>query len=224
MTLSRPRAVLFDLDGTLIDTAPEFIQIAAQLRQEAKLPPVDTHNIWHTVSDGAIGMVEAALEVAASDPSFEFWRQRFLDHYESGLGALSTPYPGMRELVSSLHSYGVPWGVVTNKLGRFAQPLMTLMSFAPEADVVVTPDDVSRPKPDPESLLLACKKLQCLASDTIFVGDHRRDIEAGIASGCQTIAASYGYLARGESAAEWGADAIATSSLELRTMIEELMA
>ena len=88
---------------------------------------------------------------------------------------------------------------------------------------VLTPDDVVRPKPDPESLLLACEKLQCSVSDTIFIGDHRRDIDAGIASGCQTIAASYGYLADGESAQDWGADAIAASSLELRTLIEDLL-
>ena len=94
MNLSRPRAVLFDLDGTLIDTAPEFIHIATQLRQEAGLPTLETQTIWQSVSDGAIGMVRAALAMDTSDPSFERWRQRFLDHYERGLGALSTPYPG----------------------------------------------------------------------------------------------------------------------------------
>lgn len=224
MTLARPRAVLFDLDGTLIDTAPEFIHIAAQLRREADLPEADAKTIWHSVSDGAIGMVQAALEISASDPALEFWRQRFLDHYESGLGAHSQPYPGMRELVSSLSCHGIPWGVITNKLSRFAQPLMTLMAFTPEAEVILTPDDVIRPKPDPESLLLACKKLQCPASQTIFVGDHRRDVEAGIAAGCQTIAAGYGYLAKGESAEDWGADAVVASSQGLRALIEELLA
>ena len=223
MNLSRPRAVLFDLDGTLIDTAPEFIHIATQLRQEAALPALDTQTIWHSVSDGAIGMVRAALAMETSDPSFERWRQRFLDHYERGLGSLSRPYPGMRELLSTLHAHGIPWGVVTNKLGHFAQPLMKLMSFMPEEDVIVTPDDVTCPKPDPESLLLACTTLKCPTADTLFIGDHRRDIEAGIAAGCQTIAASYGYLAEGESAEDWGADAVATSSLELQTLLEGLL-
>jgi phosphoglycolate phosphatase-like HAD superfamily hydrolase len=101
---------------------------------------------------------------------------------------------------------------------------MTKMAFTPAAGVIVTPDDVSHPKPDPESLVLACKTLQCPPANTIFVGDHRRDIEAGVAAGCKTIAASYGYLAMGESAEEWGADAIASSSQELRTIIEELLA
>jgi len=223
VTLSRPRAVLFDLDGTLIDTAPEFIHIAAQLRREANLPEADAKTIWHAVSDGAIGMVQAALEIPPTDPALEFWRQRFLDHYESGLGAHSHPYPGIRELVSSLQSHEIPWGVVTNKLSRFAKPLMSLMAFVPEAHVILTPDDVVRPKPDPESLLLACAQLQCSASDTIFVGDHRRDIEAGMSAGCQTIAASYGYLAEDESAADWGADAVANSSQELQNLIEGLL-
>lgn len=223
MTLARPQAVLFDLDGTLIDTAPEFIRIATQLRREAHLPEADEKNIWHAVSDGATGMVQAALEISSADPALEPWRKRFLDHYESGLGAHSRPYPGMRELVSSLQSHGIPWGVVTNKLSRFAQPLMSLMAFVPEARVVLTPDDVIRPKPDPESLLLACEKLQCPAAQVIFVGDHRRDIEAGIAAGCQTIAAGYGYLAKDESAEHWGADAVAASSEELRKLIEGLL-
>lgn len=224
MTLLRPRGVLFDLDGTLIDTAPEFIHIAGLLRAEAKLPPGDEQTIWHSVSNGAIGMVAAALDISASEPGFEPWRQRFLDHYATSLGTFSAPYPGIRELLSSLQSRGVAWGVVTNKLARFAQPLMAKMAFTPAAGVIVTPDDVSRPKPDPESLVLACKTLQCPPANTIFVGDHRRDIEAGVAAGCKTIAASYGYLAMGESAEEWGADAIASSSQELRTIIEELLA
>lgn len=221
MTVRRLQAVLFDLDGTLIDTAPEFIDIAARLRQEAELPALKERTIWHSVSNGAIGMVEAALEISVSDPAFEFWRQRFLDHYASGLGVLSEPYPGIRQLISALQSHGVPWGVVTNKLSRFALPLMTRMAFDPEADVIVTPDDVTHPKPDPESLRLACETLQCGAAETIFIGDHKRDIEAGIAAGCRTIAAGYGYLAEGESAKDWGADAVASSSLELRNLIEE---
>ena len=97
------------------------------------------------------------------------------------------------------------------------------MSFMPEAEVIVTPDDVTRPKPDPESLLLACKTLKCQTAHTFFIGDHRRDIEAGIAAGCQTIAATYGYLAEGESAEDWGADAVVASSLELQALLEGLL-
>jgi phosphoglycolate phosphatase len=212
-------AVLFDLDGTLIDTAPEFIHIGLQLRTEAGLPPIDAKAIWHSVSNGAIGMVEAALEISADDPAFEHWRQRFLTLYETGLGNLSHPYPALPELVADLHKAGIAWGVVTNKLSRFALPLMNKMSFDPAAGAIVTPDHVELPKPDPESILLACEQLACEPTETLFIGDHLRDIEAGRGAGCFTIAAAYGYLAPQEVATNWQADAVAENSRELAEMI-----
>ena len=215
-----PLAVLFDLDGTLIDTAPEFVAIGLQLRQAAGLPAIAPEAIRRSVSDGAIGMVAAALEMATTDPTFEQWRQRFLNGYEKGLGQHSEPYPGLRALVSALGVSGIKWGVVTNKLSRFAHPLMEKMAFDPPANIVITPDDVSHPKPHPEALILACQRLNCPPDRSVFVGDHRRDIEAGNAAGCTTIAAAYGYLADGESATAWEANAIAHSSLELSQMIE----
>ena len=219
MTSRRVSAVLFDLDGTLIDTAPEFIHIGLQLRAEAGLAPIEPEIIWHSVSDGAIGMVQAALGMSADDPSFEQWRQRFLTLYETGLGDLSHPYPGLPELVADLQRAGIHWGVVTNKLARFALPLMESMPFDPKAGTVVTPDQVNQPKPDPEAILLACKELSCDPAETLFIGDHLRDIEAGRAAGCVTIAAAYGYLAPGETATHWQADASADSSRELAELI-----
>ena len=215
-----PLAVLFDLDGTLIDTAPEFVAIGLQLRQAAGLPAIAPDTIRSSVSDGAIGMVATALGMTTTDPAFEQWRQRFLDDYEKGLGQHSEPYPGLLALISTLASVGIKWGVVTNKLSRFAHPLMEKMAFDPAADIIITPDDVTHPKPHPESLILACHRLNCPPDRTVFIGDHRRDIEAGNAAGCATIAAAYGYLADGESASAWEANAIATSSLELSQMIE----
>lgn len=223
MTSPTVRAVLFDLDGTLIDTAPEFMQIGLQLRAEAGLPPIKPETIWHSVSDGAIGMVQAALEISADDQAFEQWRQRFLTLYENGLGSLSQPYPGLTELVVDLRKAGVAWGVVTNKLARFAHPLMDMMPFDPKAGAVVTPDHVQQPKPDPEAVLLACEQLSCDPTDTLFIGDHLRDIEAGRAAGCFTIAAAYGYLAPGENAASWQADAVAEHSRELTAMVSGMM-
>ena len=215
-----PLAVLFDLDGTLIDTAPEFVAIGLQLRQAAGLPAIAPDTIRSSVSDGAIGMVATALGMTTTDPAFEQWRQRFLNDYEKGLGQHSEPYPGLLALISTLASVGIKWGVVTNKLSRFAHPLMEKMAFDPAADIIITPDDVTHPKPHPESLILACHRLNCPPDRTVFIGDHRRDIEAGNAAGCATIAAAYGYLADGESATAWEANAIATSSLELSQMIE----
>ena len=223
MTLPTVSAVLFDLDGTLIDTAPDFIQIGLQLRAEAGLAPIDSETIWHSVSNGAIGMVQAALEMSADDPAFEQWRQRFLTLYETGLGNLSHPYPALPELVADLHKAGIAWGVVTNKLSRFALPLMNKMSFDPAAGAIVTPDHVELPKPDPESILLACEQLACEPTETLFVGDHLRDIEAGRGAGCFTIAAAYGYLAPNETATRWQADAVAENSRELAEMISGMV-
>jgi phosphoglycolate phosphatase len=219
MTPPAVSAVLFDLDGTLIDTAPEFMHIGLQLRAEAGMVSIDPQAIWHSVSNGAIGMVESALEMSTDDPAFEPWRQRFLTLYETGLGDLSHPYPGLPQLVADLHKAGVAWGVVTNKLSRFALPLMNKMPFDPAAGAVVTPDHVHQPKPDPESILLACEQLSCDPTETLFIGDHLRDIEAGRGAGCFTIAAAYGYLAPGETAASWQADAVAENSGELAEII-----
>ena len=115
---------------------------------------------------------------------------------------------------------GIPWGVVTNKLARFALPLMDKMGFVPVAGAIVTPDHVTHAKPHPEAVTLACHQLSCDPSETLFIGDHLRDIEAGKAAGCQTIAAAYGYLTQGESAHAWHADAVVNSSEELADLIE----
>jgi len=213
------QAVLFDLDGTLIDTAPEFIHIGLQLRAAAGLAPMSGDIIRQSVSGGAISMVQTALELSATDPQFETWRQQFLTLYEAELGQYSAPYPGLVELIAELHGAGVSWGIVTNKLERFAAPLMKRMPFDPPAGAVITPDHVAQPKPDPEAILLACKHLGASPKHSLFIGDHLRDIEAGKSAGCYTIAAAYGYLAAEESASLWGADAVALSSEHLADLI-----
>ena len=213
------QSVLFDLDGTLIDTAPEFIHIGLQLRAAAGLAPMSGDIIRQSVSGGAISMVQTALELSATDPQFETWRQQFLTLYEAELGQYSEPYPGLVELIAELHGAGVSWGVVTNKLERFAAPLMKRMPFDPPAGAVITPDHVAQPKPDPEAILLACKHLGASPKHSLFIGDHLRDIEAGKSAGCYTIAAAYGYLAAEESASLWGADAVALSSEHLADLI-----
>ena len=221
MTMLRPKAVLFDLDGTLIDTAPEFIEIGHTLRAEAGLPPIPSDIVRHSVSEGAAGMVQSAMDIHVEDPEFEHWRARFLALYEENLGQRSAPYPGLLDLVVWFGKVGITWGVVTNKLARFALPLMDKMRFVPAARTIVTPDHVTHAKPHPEAVTLACHQLSRDPIETLFVGDHLRDIEAGKAAGCSTIAAAYGYLTRGESAHAWEADAVVNSSGELAELIKE---
>lgn len=212
-------AILFDLDGTLIDTAPEFIDIASRLRSEAGLPPLDQHAFRQAVSHGAVGMVSRALHMEPEAEEFSYWHQRFLTEYEASLGALSTPFAGLADLVTDCHRAGLFWGVVTNKLERFAKPLMMKMPLSPPADVLITPDHVAHAKPHPEPLLLACQVLDCSPEHTVYIGDHVRDIESGREAGCRTIAAAYGYLTESERVEDWGADQIASSPEQLAEMV-----
>ena len=218
-----PEAVIFDLDGTLIDTADEFIDIVQRMRRHHGRKPLDEGLIRKSVTNGSGALVTLALDCPPDHPHFEDFRGEFLDHYEHILGSRATPYPGMHALVKSLGEAGVPWGVATNKFRRFAQPLLDAMQFRPEAASLVTPCDVARPKPHPESILLSCKNLDALPKRSVYIGDHRRDIEAGAAAGCFTIAAAYGYIEDGDDPSLWEADAIVTSSEALLAMIMRMI-
>ena len=213
------KAVVFDLDGTLLDTAPEFIQVVQVLRAEHDLPPMDPERVRAVVSDGARAMVSLALDIPQDHPDFEAKRQRFLAIYGADLGRATKPYPGIATLVADLAAVGIRWGISTNKPSYLTNPLMERMALEPAPGSVVCPDHVSQPKPDPEPLLLNCSQLQCAVDEVIYVGDHRRDIEAGRAAGMYTIAAAYGYIHADENPADWGADSLAASSKELPALI-----
>ena len=223
MKLKRPEAVLFDLDGTLIDTAPEFISIALQLRKQVGLPPIPPQLIQENISDGVLTIIKTALEIHPDDPKSDGWVQKFLTAYCDKLGSKSKPYPGIEELIRDLFSNGILWGVVTNKREIFARPLLEKMSFKPPANVLVTPDHVQRPKPDPEPVLLACELLKCSPSKVVLVGDNCRDIISAKRAGCMTISAGYGYIKQGESTKEWLADIDVQSSNQLASIIIETL-
>ena len=161
-------------------------------------------------------MVSLALNMPEHHPDFESKRQRFLDIYARDLGRATRPYAGIVELIAALDDAEVRWGVSTNKPSYLTLPLLDRMAFRPPADSVVCPHHVSRPKPHPEPLLLNCGQLGCGVDEAIYIGDHRRDIEAGQAAGIYTIAAAYGYIHHDEDPAAWGAD-----SEDLMTLIAE---
>jgi phosphoglycolate phosphatase len=216
---ARLKAVVFDLDGTLLDTAPEFIDVVQTLRSEHELPPLPAERVRDVVSDGARAMVSLALDMPQDHPEFEAKRQHFLAIYAQDLGRATTPFSGISELISALAGAGVRWGVSTNKPSYLTEPLLQRLAFDPPPASVVCPDHVNRPKPDPEPLLLNCHQLNCSPGETIYIGDHRRDIEAGQAAGIYTIAAAYGYVHADEDPAAWGADSVARSSGELTKLI-----
>ncbi len=203
---ARLRAVLFDLDGTLLDTAPDFVTAVNRLRAEHDLAALSFAAIRATVSHGARALVRLAFGVGEDDPAFEALRQRLLVLYEQQLLVETVPFAGMIPLIAALANRGVRWGVVTNKPNYLAAPLLAHAPFTPPAAVLVCPDHVTRTKPDPEPLLLACTRLGCTASEVVYIGDHARDIKAGRNAGMRTIAASYGYLEPGETVDAWYAD------------------
>ena len=171
------------------------------------------------MSNGSGALVTLALDCPPSDPRYEQWRLQFLEDYEQLLGTQAKPYPGLPLLVKQLHNAGVSWAVATNKFRRYAEPLMAAMNFQPPAASLITPCDVTHPKPHPEAILLSCKNMGVEPSGAIYVGDHQRDIEAGNAAGCFTIAAAYGYIGADDDPDRWRADAIAESSEKLADMI-----
>ncbi|PLW82072.1 phosphoglycolate phosphatase [Kineobactrum sediminis] len=213
------RAVIFDLDGTLVDTADEFVTVVQALRAEHGLPPLPSARIRSTVSNGARALVTLALGIAESDDSFETQRLRLLELYAEVLGSTARLYPGISRLLATLEERGVAWGIATNKPRTYTERLLERLAITPAPGSVVCPDDVSERKPHPETLHLNCRHLACGPEHAIYIGDHQRDIEAGSRAGMYTIAALYGYIESGDDPALWGASASANASTDLQLLI-----
>ncbi|MCZ6829219.1 MAG: HAD-IA family hydrolase [Gammaproteobacteria bacterium] len=216
------KAVVFDLDGTLLDTAPEFITVLHQLREEHNLERLPEDFIRSKVSHGARALVTLSLGMQPEEEGFEEKRLRLLEIYSSILGTATRPYDGIHELLLGLAREGIAWGISTNKPSVYTYPLLATQTFNPAPTSVVCADQVSNPKPHPEALYLNCKQLGCEPREVIYIGDHLRDIEAGRAAGMCTIAAAYGYIEAGDNPADWGADAIAHEPCELARIIVDL--
>ncbi len=216
-------AVLFDLDGTLLDTAPDFATTLNSLLNEKGLPSLPFKEIRETVSHGARALVNLGFGLEPSHPDFAHLHQRLLELYYDNLTAATQPFPGVEELLLFLDRKNIPWGIVTNKPVRYTEPLMQVMNFSPTYTTLVCPEHVTNTKPHPEPLLLACEQIGNEPKNTIYIGDHQRDIAAGQAAGMLTIAASYGYLAEQEDISAWGADYVVTTTLEIIPIIEQLL-
>tara|TARA_R110001599_G_scaffold1478_5_gene7355 strand:- start:12200 stop:12889 length:690 start_codon:yes stop_codon:yes gene_type:complete len=213
------RAVLFDLDGTLVDTASEFVVVVQALRAEYGLPPLEAALIAASVSNGARALVTLALGTQETEPHFETQRQRLLTLYGEVLGSTAQPYPGIPALLAALAERGIAWGVSTNKPRAFAAPLMERLAIQPTIGSLVCPDDVRERKPHPEALLRNCAELGCLPEQAIYIGDHQRDIEAGRRAGMYTVAALYGYIEADDNPVLWGADASVRDSRDLAPLL-----
>jgi phosphoglycolate phosphatase len=189
------RAVLFDLDGTLLDSAPDLVAALNRVRESETLPPLDVAEMSSYVSHGAVGLLSAGMP-AADTATFESWRVGFLDHYAENLYRESSLYEGVPELIDFLNISGIPWGIVTNKIEALTLPILAAAHLKETISCLVCGDTLSRSKPDPAPVSLACSILNVPPENTLFVGDDSRDLAAGKAAGTQTAAVHYGYGSR----------------------------
>lgn len=226
--MTKPNAVLFDLDGTLIDTAPDFIRIIKLMCAKHNHPCPTDATIREQVSAGARAMVrlmfgDKLMGVADADEIMLAHRQEFLDLYEQDICVDSRLFDGLDDLLDALEDKGVAWGIVTNKPRYLAEQLLDKLDLAKRCAVLVCPDDVTHTKPDPEPMFLASKKLGVDPKNCIYVGDHIRDIQAGRASGMMTVVAGFGYIVPDENLHEWGADKVVATPDELGRLVLALI-
>ncbi|HEX2139705.1 MAG TPA: phosphoglycolate phosphatase [Woeseiaceae bacterium] len=217
-TARRADAILFDLDGTLVDTAPDMVAILTQLQKDNGCEPLPYERARSHVSNGAMGLIRLGF-ANASEAERERLHGEYLELYERALCVGSTLFPGLSELLDRLDANSLPWGVVTNKPQRMTEPLLEQLGLGKRLACTVSGDTLPERKPHPAPLLLACKIMDVAPARTVYVGDAARDITAGRAAGMRTIAAAYGYVTEEDDPAAWGADLIAAGTAELTGLL-----
>ena len=213
------RAVLFDLDGTLIDSAPDLGAAADKMRTDRGLPSLPLERYRPMAGAGARGMLGKAFGMSPEHPEFLMMREEFFVNYESRMTELTTIFDGVPEMVGRILERELAWGVVTNKSARFTDPLTRAIPLFQTAGAVVSGDTTPHAKPHPAPLLEAAARLKLSPEQCIYVGDDERDIVAGLAAGMGTVAATYGYLGIKSDPSEWGAHATIKSPLELLQLL-----
>lgn len=201
-----PRAILFDLDGTLADTAPDLAAAVNLLRTARGLEPTPYDILRPTASAGARGMIGAAFGLAPGDEGYEELRLQWFDNYQNAMAVLSTLFDGIPELLQGISDNGMQWGIVTNKPARFTDPLVGMIGLD-HAGCVISGDTMPQPKPHPGPLLEGARRLGIAPEQCWYVGDDQRDVEAGRAAGMLTVACTWGYCGSVDPAT-WGADVL----------------
>lgn len=217
------RAVMFDLDGTLLDTAPDFVVVVNKLLSEEQRPNLAPEIIRAGVSNGSKALIKLAFNIDENHTEFEPLRQRLLELYLQHHSVFTRPFPGINELLKKLAEHQISWGIATNKPAAYTLPLMADMNMQPPPASVICPDHVARAKPAPESLFLAATQLGCNAEEIIYIGDHQRDIDCGRDAGSITIAAAYGYLDDGEKIENWAADYCVNHADEIWPIVKKYL-
>jgi phosphoglycolate phosphatase len=216
---SHVRAVLFDLDGTLVDSAPDLGAAADRMRVARGLAPLASAHYRPRAGSGARGMLAVAFGIDPEHADYTAMKDEFFVHYERCMMDTTSPFEGVAPLVADLSRRGLVWGVVTNKSARYAEPQTRAIDLFTTASVLVCGDTTPHTKPHPAPLLEAARRIGMDPSHCLYVGDDHRDILAGQAAGMSTVAATYGYLGQVADPLQWGADAAIKSPLALLELL-----
>jgi phosphoglycolate phosphatase len=211
-------AIFFDLDGTLIDTAPDMVATLVNIQRREGREPINFDTARSYVSHGAAGLIKLGFP-DVNGREHERLRVEFLDRYEASVCDRSTVFPGLEALLDSLDGVNLPWGIVTNKPERMTHPLLRALELDHRSASTICGDTIAERKPDPAPLLLACQQSGVAPDRAIYVGDAERDIEAGRRAGMSTVSATYGYIPEHEDPGGWGADEVAADPEELAQII-----
>jgi phosphoglycolate phosphatase len=217
MKPTRPAAILFDLDGTLVDTAPDFGAVVNLLRQQSGLEALPYARIREQVSNGGAALTRLTWGIDEQSPDFAERRNELLNCYQEHLGVASAFFTGFPKTLQKLEQAGIRWGIVTNKPRRFTTPLLDALGI--QADSVVCGDDVPTAKPAPDALIKGAKELRCSPQECWYVGDHSRDIEAAKAANMFSIGALFGYIEPDDNPQHWGADTLIQHPEELLALL-----
>lgn len=212
---SRVRLVLFDLDGTFADTAPDMayaLNLTLELHGRAPLP---LEIIRPHVSHGGVALIRLGFELEPEHPEFPGLRQQFLDFYQSNLTRGTRLFPGMEELIGQLEAREIAWGIVTNKPGWLTDPLMQQLQLTPRATCIISGDTTAKSKPHPEPIFYACNIAGARPEETLYIGDAERDIIAGNSAGTRTLTALFGYIGENDRPEQWQADGAISHPLQI---------
>jgi 2-phosphoglycolate phosphatase len=213
------KAVLFDLDGTLIDSAPDLAGTANDMRAARGLPALPFEQFRPMVGSGARGMIGVALGISPAESSFIALRDEFFDRYEVRMTQHTRPFDAVPAMLDAIETRGLRWGIVTNKAKRFTNPLVRALGLDVRAGAVVSGDTTPHSKPHPAPLLEAARQMGVAAQECVYVGDDLRDVQAGQAAGMATVAVGWGYLGVGEPVEAWGAEHVVQSADELLKLL-----
>jgi len=199
------KAVLFDLDGTFADTAQDLAAALNFVLKQNSKESLSFHKIRPVVSNGGIALIKLGFQIEQNHPQFEDYRQQLLEYYQQNIARWTKPFEGMEKVLNYLQQNDIGWGIVTNKPAWLTNPLMAALTLPTQPLCVISGDTLKTRKPDPEPLLYACKLMNCTPSETIYIGDAKRDIEAGQNANMQTLVALFGYIDEDDNPLSWGA-------------------